>query len=55
MQNEESEDHDRLDGCWDGMNEICVDGQSHSVDGDDVLLGDGESVRVWNLEKLNVI
>ena len=54
VQDEEREDHDRLDGCWDGMNKIHVDGQSHSVDDGD-LLGDGESVGVWNLEKLNEI
>ena len=54
VQDEESEDHDRLDGCWDGMNEINVDDRFHSED-DDVPLGDGESVGVQNLEKLNGI
>ena len=48
-------DHDRLDGCWDGMNEINADHQALAEDDDDVLLGDGESVGVWNLEKLNGI
>ena len=45
MQDEEREDHDRLDGCWDGMNEINADDRFHSED-DDVPLGDGESVGV---------
>ena len=53
VQDEESVDHDRLDGCWDGMNEINADHQALAEDDDDVLLGDGESVGVWNLEKLN--
>ena len=45
VQDEEWEDHDRLDGCWDGVNEINVDDRFHSED-DDVPLGDGESVGV---------
>ena len=53
VQDEEREDHDRLDGCWDGMNEIRVDDQFHSEDDNVPLLGDGGSVGVWNLEKLN--
>ena len=55
MQDEESEDHDRLDGCEDGMDEIRVDDQAHSEDDDDdVPLGYGGSVGMWNLERLNV-
>ena len=55
MQNEESEDHDRLDGCWDEMNEICVDDQACSGDDDDdFLLGYGGSIGVLNHERLNV-
>ena len=54
VQDKEREDHDRLVGCWDGMNEIRVNDQARSEDDDDVPLGYGESVGVWNLERLNM-